>query len=55
MEPVHTNQTTDRFNVEIDHTTLITPFLEKAPHTRAHRWVTRSLHGKFVMGTDSHD
>lgn len=34
MEPVHINQTTDRFNVEVDHTTLITPFLEKPPHTR---------------------
>lgn len=34
MAPVYITQTTDRFNVEIDHTKLITPSLEKGPHTR---------------------
>lgn len=34
MAPVYINQTTDRFNVEIDHTKLIMPSLEKGLHTR---------------------
>lgn len=34
MVPVYINQTTGRFNVEIDHTKLIMPSFEKGLNTR---------------------